>query len=100
MSGDQATGRRTLPLVIGVWPTRILVSASMAVLPILTWYLLFVPASPSPVALVACGIALAGMSWLTAVRCVVLRSPKDDHRTYMTYTYTFCVALLCAIVVL
>jgi 4-hydroxybenzoate polyprenyltransferase len=100
IAGDRATGRRTLPLVIGVWPTRILVSAAMAVLPVLTHFLLFVPASPSPAVLLVCGVALAGMSWLTAVRCIVLRSPQDDHRTYMTYTYTFCVALLSAVVVL
>jgi len=98
--GDRATGRRTLPLVLGVWPTRILVCTVMAVLPVLAHVLLFVPASPSPAALVACDLTLAGMSWLTAVRCIVLRSPQADHRTYMTYTYTFCVALLSAVVVL
>lgn len=86
--GDRATGRRTLPLVIGVWPTRLLVCAAMAVLPVLTYFLLFIPASPSPAALIACGVALAGMSWLTAVRCIVLRSPQDDHRTYMHRTQT------------
>jgi 4-hydroxybenzoate polyprenyltransferase len=100
VSGDRATGRRTLPLAFGEWPTRLLVCGVMAALPVLTHVLLFVPANPAPVVLALCDAALAGTSWLTAVRCVALRSEQSDHHTYMSYTYTYCVALLSAVVVL
>ncbi len=98
--GDRAAGRRTLPIVAGEWATRILVCGVMAALPVLAHLLLFVPANPSPAVLFLCDAALAGTSWLTAVRCIAVRSRQADHQTYMTYTYTYCVALLSAVLVL
>ncbi|HEX5716136.1 MAG TPA: ubiquinone biosynthesis protein UbiA, partial [Thermoanaerobaculia bacterium] len=72
----------------------------MAALPVLAHLLLFVPANPSLAILFLCDVALAATSWLTAVRCVAVRSRQADHQTYMSYTYTYCVALLSAVVVL
>jgi 4-hydroxybenzoate polyprenyltransferase len=36
---------------------------------------------------------LALMCLLVAVRLLVRRSPRDDHRTYMLYCYWYCLLL-------
>ncbi|MFI1801688.1 UbiA family prenyltransferase [Streptomyces sp. NPDC020379] len=93
LAGDREIGRRTLPMVIGQWPTRIFAAVGLCALPMAAHVLLF-DRSAAPPGLVAYEAVLAAVAWLAAVRVVVYRTPASDHRTYLLYTIWYCVLLV------
>jgi 4-hydroxybenzoate polyprenyltransferase len=99
IEGDRANRRRTLPLVIGVDPTRWVLGAGFAILPVIIHVMLMQPAGLSW-NVVLCDIGLALVSLTIALRVVFYRTQPDDHQTYMLFTYWYCLALLSAAIVL
>lgn len=98
MAGDRVAGRRTFPLVFGETITRAKLSLCFGVLPFVTHWLVMLPANYSWNSLICEGL-LAGLSWVIAYRVWFLRSPQADHRSYMLYTYWFCLVVASAIIV-
>lgn len=99
MRGDHAIGRRTFPLVFGEQPTRFFVAAGFCVLPLLMHAAILRVSAPTAVAL-AFDAALALLSLLIGVRTLLCRTRAADHRTYMIFTYWYCLALATAVVIL
>ena len=100
VAGDRTLQRRTLPIVYGMGPTCIALAVLFAVgLPLLTHAWLFGPL-PLGWPEVACLLLLDGLSLLIAARLVLDRRPSGLHRTYMLFTYWYCLALASACVVL
>lgn len=99
LEGDRASGRKTFPLVFGEKPTRYVLAALFGLLPLVIHEALMKPLGLTPV-VVASDVGLALVSWVIAVRVVGWRTPRADHRTYLLFTYWYCLALLSTIVVL
>jgi 4-hydroxybenzoate polyprenyltransferase len=99
MEGDRAVGRRTFPLVFGARVTRVLLCVCFGLLPLAVHWTLMAPAGASSCVWL-CDSALAiGALWIGA-RVLLLRSRGADHRTYMLFTYWYCLLLVSAVVVL
>jgi 4-hydroxybenzoate polyprenyltransferase len=99
VAGDRAVGRRTLPIVFGEWPSRLLLAGAFALLPLATHFVLLAPLGPRP-DVVTLDVLLAAFCLVIAGRILWLRYPAADHRTYMLYNYWYCFTLAAAIVVL
>ena len=93
--GDAKRGRLTLPLCIGIWPTRVYLCSCFAVTPIVVNKLLVLQSS-------ALGwvaqIVLALLNWILIVRLLLLRLPSQDNVTYQLFCVWFvlvnCTAFL------
>jgi 4-hydroxybenzoate polyprenyltransferase len=100
MPGDIANQRKTFPLVIGEYPTRILMSFCFMFLPFLIHVKLIAPAGYN-LAVIWCDIILAVVSWLIAARLMLCRSLQADSNTYSLFTYWYCLemasSILCAV---
>ncbi|HYO59303.1 UbiA family prenyltransferase [Archangium sp.] len=99
VEGDRASGRKTFPLVFGEKPTRYMLATFFGLLPLVIHEALMKPLGLTPT-VVVCDVGLALVSWVIAVRVVGWRTPRADHRTYLLFTYWYCLALLSTIVVL
>ncbi|MDZ8051204.1 MAG: UbiA family prenyltransferase [Aulosira sp. ZfuVER01] len=99
IEGDRAIGRNTLPIAFGETASRVILSLGFALLPFATHLLLMMPVGITAKVLL-CDMALAVLSLIVAVRIIFYRSPQADHRTYMLFTYWFCLILASAIVIL
>lgn len=99
VEGDRASGRKTFPLVFGEKRTRYMLGTFFGLLPLVIHEVLMKPLGLTA-AVVACDVGLAGVSWVIAVRVLGWRTPRADHRTYLLFTYWYCLALLSTIVVL
>lgn len=98
MTGDRTIGRRTMPLAVGEHATRWFVCICfILVIPAIHFGLMRPAGLNSQV--IACDLAVAGISLLIALRVVTRRLPRHDHRTYMLFTYWYCGLLASAIVV-
>jgi len=96
MAGDRRLGRRTLPLVVGEWPTRILLVACFAVLvPVAIYFVLLAPFGGVTAAV--CEVVTVALSLVIAARILLYRDPAADHATYLLYTGWYCVLLCCAV---
>lgn len=91
-SGDRATGRRTLPLALGEHATRRLLSTVMATVPLPLAALLYLPTGVNA-ATGTCTALTTAASWIIAARILRRNSPTEDHRTYMLFTYLYCLVL-------
>ncbi len=89
MAGDQVNNRKTLPLVIGEYPTRVLLSLCFSLLPILIHLELMVPAGLT-LSVISCDIVLAVVSWIIAARIMLYCFSEADHNTYLLFTYWYC----------
>lgn len=98
MAGDRVAGRQTFPLVFGETITRAKLSLCFGILPLVTHWLVMLPANYSWNSLICEGL-MAGLSWVIAYRVWFLRSPQADHRSYMLYTDWFCLVVVSAIIV-
>jgi 4-hydroxybenzoate polyprenyltransferase len=99
IEGDAKVGRRTLPIVIGAWPTRILILVSFLLAPWITHVTMFAPLGLTlPGVLSEVGLTLTCV--IVAIRTLLLRNKAADHRTYMVFTYWYCFLLASAILVL
>jgi 4-hydroxybenzoate polyprenyltransferase len=100
VAGDGALGRRTLPIIYGLRRSCHGLALLFAlVLPVLTRLWLFAPLPSTPLAW-AFEALLSGLSVLIAVRLVLDQRPRALHRTYMLFTYWYCLALASAAVLL
>jgi 4-hydroxybenzoate polyprenyltransferase len=89
VAGDRATGRRTLPIVIGDRTARRVLAAWFAVQPVLLHFGLVAPLRAGPAGLLADGV-LVGLSLAIATRVVSLRTPEADHHTYLLLPLLYC----------
>jgi 4-hydroxybenzoate polyprenyltransferase len=94
--GDEALGRRTLPIVFGETPARLVIAGTIALLPLAVHFAL-VPTARS-VRVVAVETALALLNVAVVGRTLLARSDEADHRTYMLHTYWFCGVLASGLV--
>lgn len=98
VEGDVVGGRRTFPIALGETFTRGYLAVGFAALPVVVHTLLLRPAdSPWTWGLDA---FLAGLSWLVAIRVVVLRGPEQDHVTYRRFEQWYTLSLIAAILAL
>ncbi|WP_338023855.1 UbiA family prenyltransferase [Archangium primigenium] len=99
MEGDRLNQRKTLPVVMGEQPTRIFLSAGFVLLAFTTHFLLMAPVWDRWMVRVFDGV-LVLLCVVIAVRLMRLRTPREDHQTYMYFTAWYCVALAGASVAL
>jgi 4-hydroxybenzoate polyprenyltransferase len=100
VAGDRVLRRRTLPLVYGLRRTCHVFAALFAVgLPALTHAWLFAPLPLGWPAVISL-LVLDGLSLTIAVRLVLDQRRRGLHRTYMLFTYWYCLALMSACAVL
>jgi len=99
MEGDRIIGRKTLPMVIGETPSRVILSLGFVILPLVTHIVLMMPAGDTWNVLL-CEVGLAVLCWIIAARIILYRNPQADHHTYMLLTYWYCAVLASAIIVL
>jgi 4-hydroxybenzoate polyprenyltransferase len=97
--GDRAIGRKTLPMVIGEIPSRIIMSLGFVFLPVVTHFVLMIP-TENTLNVILCELGLAVLCLIIAARIILYRNPKADHRTYMLLTYWYCLVLASAIIVI
>ncbi|OOF90237.1 hypothetical protein ASPCADRAFT_179452 [Aspergillus carbonarius ITEM 5010] len=77
--GDQARGRRTLPLILGDGPARWVTAIAMGIWgPACVW---FWGGTPTTTSIVGAVLGV-GLAWAIALRCVTVRSPSDDKTTF------------------
>ncbi|MGE7386274.1 UbiA family prenyltransferase [Streptomyces sp. NPDC004126] len=100
MDGDRAVERRTLPLVIGHWPVRIMFAVFMAAAPIPVHLLLYAPGNAGRLTGWSCDAALAAVCWTAAARSLLLRTTTADRTTYLMLTAVYGTALAGGIVIL
>ncbi|WP_189151502.1 UbiA family prenyltransferase [Streptomyces lacrimifluminis] len=100
MDGDNRIGRRTLALIIGDRPVRIWFALSMAAVPPILHFFVYAPTSTSTFSLVMVDIALAALSWTTAIRALTIHTVKADRTTYLMYTYAYCLSLTAGLALL
>ena len=93
IQGDRASGRRTLPIVLGEKKIRLQLSFFFVVLSLCIPFqaLLFHSFSFATITLtaIACGISLS-----IALRVIVQRSERADDTSYSLFTYLYCTLLL------
>jgi 4-hydroxybenzoate polyprenyltransferase len=99
IEGDRAIGRNTLPIAFGETASRAVLSLGFGLLPLVTHSVLMMPAGNSTNILLW-DIGLAIVSLIISVRIIFYNSPQADHRTYMLFTYWFCLVSASAIAVL
>jgi 4-hydroxybenzoate polyprenyltransferase len=99
MDGDRQIGRRTIPLVFGERAARIGLAGGFALMPPVIHFWLIMPSGMTTGALL-CDALLAAMSLLISWRLLARRSRQADHRTYLLFTYWYCMLLFSAIVVM
>jgi 4-hydroxybenzoate polyprenyltransferase len=85
--GDRLHGRRTLPLAIGDASARTLLSIHFIILsPLIFIGAAYLGLFSKPERWVLLIIEVL-FSWLIAYRTWMYRTPEDDHKTYMWFTY-------------
>ena len=99
MDGDRAIGRKTLPILFGEWPVRIMLGLGFGSLPILIHFGMMLPAGFT-LGTFVCDVGIAVTCLTIATRVVLFRTQAADHRTYMIFTYWYCFLLASAIIAL
>ncbi|WP_216893125.1 UbiA family prenyltransferase [Nocardia alni] len=97
VQGDLAIGRRTAVTVFGDRACRYVFAVAFAVYPFGLYALLYRHTIWPAVAL---GGVCAAVAFTIAYRVVAMRTPRADHRTYMLYTYWYCLTLASAVAAL
>lgn len=94
VAGDRRSERVTLPMVLGEARARGVLALGFLLLPVVIHLGLLSEVGPW---LRACELGLAGMSAAIAWRIVRRRGGAADHRTYLLFTYWYCMVLASAI---
>lgn len=97
LAGDRDVGRWTLPLAFGAARTRLALCVGFCLAPLAIHYELALTAGSAGAA-IFCDALLGGGCLAIAWRIARARAPRADHRTYLLFTYWYCMALACAIV--
>jgi 4-hydroxybenzoate polyprenyltransferase len=100
IEGDRRIGRRTIPMVIGHWPVRIWFALVYTAVPVVLHIMLFAPRHPGRLALAVCDAAMLALCWSAALMVLLFRTRRADRTSYQLYCASYCLALLCGIVVL
>ncbi|MER7500920.1 UbiA family prenyltransferase [Nonomuraea pusilla] len=85
--GDRRAGRRTLPMVVGERPVRLVAACALTVLPVAAAWLTREAASAGWWVWTA---VLAAGCGSVVVRLTVLRAARQDALTYQLYCLTWC----------
>lgn len=99
VTGDRVIKRKTFPLVFGINQTRYFLFVCFMALPVTVWAVLLTYIGLTFYAFMV-GIILTVTSWMIAVRIVLRRTSLADHRTYMHFSYWYCIYLASAIIIL
>lgn len=99
ITGDRATGRKTIPIVFGEIVSRVMLSVGFSLLPLVIHFALMMPAGNSW-NLMLWDLGQAVVSFIIAARIIFYRTPQMDRHTYMLFTYWYCLVLASAIFVL
>lgn len=94
--GDKLTGRRTLPIVLGQGPARLLMCLIFISMCLVMHFTLL---SGNDVKGLFCDVWLGGLALYICFRLLAYRSAREDDKTYMVYTYWYCSILASAIVI-
>jgi len=97
-AGDRANRRRTLPIVLGEVASRRLMAVIWLAMCALVHVLLF--GGPQSLAVRALDLVIVGYHLFVVRRLLRLRTPEEDHRTYMIYTYLYVLILASGFLVL
>ncbi|MFC6100023.1 UbiA family prenyltransferase [Olivibacter domesticus] len=97
-AGDQLVGRKTLPLAIGDRNARIVLALFFLVLSPLIILLLFATNIPierliSSSVLNILFILILLFNWFIAYRILKFRTASDDHKSYTSFLYLFCLLI-------
>lgn len=98
IKGDIKNHRRTLPVLIGDSRSRTVMACIWVAMASLIHFVLFAE-KPSLLAHIADGTIL-GYHAFIIWRLLYFRNPKQDHSTYMLYTYLYCIILASGLLVL
>lgn len=93
IAGDQATGRATLPIALGEWPGRIVITLTLLVLPLISTFILTQTFGTDLLVWIGDGL-LSVIPFVLAARVLLLRSSHADHHTYLAYTGWYAGSLL------
>ncbi|KAF9002948.1 UbiA prenyltransferase family-domain-containing protein [Cyathus striatus] len=85
IKGDAAIGRKTMPLVFGDWETRMIISFGFIPASLYALHLAHI-VEIAPWTLIVPHVILA-------YRVLQMAGARYDHKTYMFYTYIFCLIL-------
>jgi len=100
VAGDRVLRRRTMPLVYGLTRScRALAFAFALLLPLVTHFWLFAPLPGTPFGWLLEGSATI-LSWVIAARLMLDQRPQALHRSYLLFTYWYCLMLFGAGLVL
>lgn len=99
MAGDSRAGRRTFPQTYGEPFTRRFLAVFFAALPLGVHFILMRPLGGGLLVWL-CDAVQGVLSLLIAVRVLRLRSPAEDHRTYLLLTYWYCALLVSSLILL
>ncbi len=100
VAGDRTLRRRTMPLVYGLRRScHALAFAFALLLPLVTHLWLFAPLPETPVTWSLEAFATV-LSWVIAARLIRQQQPPALHRTYLLFTYWYCLMLFGASLVL
>lgn len=89
MAGDRAVVRRTLPLLLGEWPVRVILVQVFVFLPLWVHTVLLPPGDTGRAAM-AWDVVFAAASWYVAFRVLYRRTARADALTYQIYCSLWC----------
>ena len=100
VAGDRTLRRRTMPLVYGLSRScHALAFAFALLLPVVTHLWLFAPLPETPLSWALEALATL-LSWIIAARLLLDQRPQALHRSYLLFTYWYCLMLFSAILLL
>jgi 4-hydroxybenzoate polyprenyltransferase len=92
IEGDAALGRRTMPMVFGLNPSRWYFALAMLTVPLIIYYVSIPPGKLSPLALLHY-LFISAMCFIISIRLVLRRSNHADRVTYDWLTSWYSVTL-------
>ncbi|KOP27871.1 hypothetical protein AMR41_02805 [Hapalosiphon sp. MRB220] len=99
ISGDKAIGRSTFPIVFGEEWGRLILSLKFLIFPLFIHLFLMTPLGNN-LNIFLWNISIFIISCIVAVRVFIFRSCEADHKTYIIFTYWYCLVLTSSIFVL
>lgn len=104
IEGDRQAGRKTLPIVVGDHKARILLSIEyLFFLPLLFLCIMLTVDSLRDIFTEQTDLIIfiiqMGVHWTVAIRLLLYKSPKEDHKTYHIYVLLFVSAIPLACII-
>jgi 4-hydroxybenzoate polyprenyltransferase len=92
IDGDKKLGRRTLPLVVGTGPARVVSIVALLMIPLAAYYLLVQHQNAAIRNTITLLLLIINM--YIGLRVWNAKTAADDHASYQLHTYQFCGLLL------